>query len=75
MIIEIIAPIDTDNINLPETVKKRMMANSVVRCMDCEDSRVLGKTTKHLHCMSFLEGEATEPHAYCYWGKRRKRDD
>ena len=35
MIIEIIAAMDTDNINLPETVKKQMMANAVVRCRDC----------------------------------------
>ena len=47
-------------------------AVKVVRCKDCEDSRVYGKTTQWLACESVMEGQATDPDGYCYLGKRRE---
>lgn len=50
-------------------------AVKVVRCKDCEASRVYGKTTQWLACDSVKEGQATDPDGYCYWGKRREESE
>ena len=47
----------------------------VVRCKDCKDSRVYGKTTQWLACESVMEGQATDPDGYCYLGKRREESE
>ena len=47
-------------------------AVEVVRCKDCKDSRVYGKTTKWLACESVMEGQATDPDGYCYLGERKE---
>jgi len=46
----------------------------IVRCKDCEDSRVYGKTTQWLACESVMEGQATDPDGYCYLGERAKNE-
>ena len=47
-------------------------AVKVVRCKDCRDSRVYGKTTQWLACESVMEGQATDPNGYCYLGVRKE---
>lgn len=47
-------------------------AVDVVRCKDCKASRVYGKTTQWLACESVMEGQATDPDGYCYFGERRE---
>ncbi len=47
----------------------------VVRCKDCEASRVYGKTTQWLACEDVMEGQATDPDGYCYLGKRREESE
>ena len=44
----------------------------LVRCKDCKDSRVYGKTTQWLACENVMEGQATDPDGYCYLGERRE---
>ena len=61
---------DTVTLNSPISIQAEMVA--VVRCKDCEDSRVYGKTTQWLACESVMEGQATDPDGYCYLGKRRE---
>ena len=47
-------------------------AVQVVRCGECKDSRVYGKTTQWLACESVMEGQATDPDGYCYLGRKRE---
>ena len=56
-------------------IRALKMYGKLVRCKDCRDSRVYGKTTQWLACESVMEGQATDPDGYCYLGRRRDAEE